>query len=98
MHLILEASYHNVLYQSIAGHDRHPIPSIYNHPSPNPSNSLVIVLQLPAFPLTFFLSLPRDLSPLTYPPKLDLCLTLLAIFLKCLQMFIFVGRLRSSVG
>lgn len=83
INLILEASYHhNVPYQSIAGHNRHPILSVYNHPSPNPSHSLAVVLQLLVFLLAFFLSLPQRSFTNFLPLKLELSLTLLALFLK----------------
>lgn len=83
--LILETSYHNVPYQSITDRNRHPIPSIYNHPSPNPNHSLAVISQLLVFPLIFFLSLRGDPSSIP-PPKLEPSLALLALS----QMFINV--------
>lgn len=43
--VVLEASYHNMPSQSIAGQDRYPVPSTGNYPSPNPNGGLAIVSQ-----------------------------------------------------
>ena len=86
-HLILDASYRNVPCQSMAGHNRYPIPSKYNCPSPNPGNSLAVVPQLLVLPLVFSLSLPRDLSPVFSPQKQNY-VTLLPIFFKCLSFLL----------